>query len=184
MLIILVLVFIAGAGFFILKRFFPYPPISPLKRQCPVLEIKKETVRGDSLRPIIEPNQEVVILYNYYSCFDIKRDDIIAYNYAGQENPIIKFVKGLPGDKFYLKKQGSTERWSIMINDEPVKNSEANAYSLPKEKYQMLYLYARDYDTTIPPDSYLILGNSTLGSLDSTRFGLVHKTDILGKVVE
>jgi hypothetical protein len=34
----------------------------------------------------------------------------------------------------------------------------------------------------IPKDAYLILGNLPNGTIDSSAFGLVAKTDILGRV--
>jgi len=48
----------------------------------------------------------------------------------------------------------------------------------------MLSLYERDYKGVIPKNAYLILGNLVEGSLDSSRFGLVGKSDFLGKVVK
>lgn len=46
----------------------------------------------------------------------------------------------------------------------------------------MLELYARSYPV-IPQDAYMILGNQIEGTLDSSRFGLVAKQDIVGKVL-
>jgi type IV secretory pathway protease TraF len=46
----------------------------------------------------------------------------------------------------------------------------------------MLSLYEDDCSEGIPQNTYLILGNLTSGSLDSSRFGLIDKSDILGKV--
>ncbi len=105
---------------------------------------------------------------------------MIIYSYAGNPDPIIKIVKGLPGDKFLLQKTGNG--WNIIINDETIKNSQNQPYALDASGYRMLSLYERDYKGIIPADAYLLLGNLASGSLDSSRFGLVGKQDILGKV--
>lgn len=149
------------------------------------------TVRGASLSGLIEPDSIVKILFGYYDCNEIKRGDIVAYNYAGDANPIIKIVKGIPGDKFYLKeaegvpirdKTSNGVNWNILINGETLKNSQSELYLLGEGGYRMLSLYERDYKGVIPADTYLILGNLASGSLDSTHFGLIGKRDILGKV--
>lgn len=137
-------------------------------------------VRGDFLLGLTEPNQTVKVLFGYYSCNKIERGDIVAYNYAGDPNPIIKIVRGIPGDKFSLQK--TEGGWNIIINGETVKNSKGEPYGLSESGSKMLLLYERDYKGIIPADAYLILGNLASGSLDSSRFGLVGEQDILGKV--
>jgi signal peptidase I len=107
---------------------------------------------------------------------------VILYSYAGSENPLIKIIKGIPGDKFKLEKIENTLTWRILINNKPSKNSKDKEYIISERGYNMLSLYERDYKGIIPQNAYLILGNQPGGSLDSTTFGLIDKTDILGKV--
>ena len=147
--------------------------------KCSV-KTEERIVRGDSLSPLVVSGQTVKILFDYYDCYEIKRNDIVVYNFSGNSNPIIKIVKGLPGDKFHLEKTESG--WQILINNEVLKNSENKPYLLSENGYRMLSLYEKDYKGQIPEDAFLILGNIISGSLDSTRFGLVGKDDILGKV--
>jgi len=142
--------------------------------------VEEKTVRGNSLYGLIEPGSTVKVYFGYYKCNEIKRGDIVAYNYSGDPNPIIKVVKGLPGDKLHLQEANGV--WNILINGETVKNSKGEPYSLSASGSQMLSLYERDYKGVIPADAYLILGNLSSGSIDSTYFGLIGKNDILGKV--
>ncbi len=146
-----------------------------------VTEIEEKIVRGNSLNPLIESGETVKILFGYYNCNEIEREDIITYNYSGNENPIIKIVKGLPGDNFSLEKVDSG--YNILINDKISKNSKNQPYILDERGYKMLSLYEKDYKGIIPANSYLILGNLAEGSLDSRIIGLVDKKDILGKVI-
>lgn len=50
-------------------------------------------------------------------------------------------------------------------------------------KDKLLQLYENSFKGIIPENTYIILGNQPEGTLDSTRFGLVDKSGIIGKVV-
>ncbi len=76
------------------------------------------------------------ILFGYYDCHEIVANEIVAYDYAGNENPVIKIVKALPGDSFSLKESDelpgdsfslkeSDENfgWNLFVNDEIAANS-------------------------------------------------------------
>ena len=148
---------------------------------CPVEE-KLEIVRGDSLKPIIKNGQEIKILYGYYKCNEVKRDDIVAFDYKRNPNPIIKIIKAVPGDKFGFAQNAGKNRWHILINDKILKNSENILYAINEKSYKLLSLYEHDFKGVMPKDVYFILGNLPTGSLDSTRFGLIGKSAIMGKV--
>jgi signal peptidase I len=172
------------AGFFILIITF-----FPLKRKNNVAEnlncisnVEERIVHGNSLVGLIESGEKVKILFGYYDCNGVKRNDLIVYSYGGNENLLIKIVKGLPGDKFSLQK--TEGGWHILINGKVLKNSENKPYLLDERSYRMLSLYERDYKGVIPENAYLILGNLVSGTLDSTSFGLVGKQDILGKAIK
>lgn len=138
--------------------------------------------RGNSLTPLINPGQTVKLIYGYYDNQSVKREDIVAYNYAGNKAaPIIKIVKAVPGDKWRLEKNNQSDDYQIIVNGQPLKNSEGEFYQIPEAKIRMLELYARDYPI-LPENTYLILGNQIAGTLDATRFGLIGKSDIIGRV--
>jgi signal peptidase I len=148
-------------------------------QNCPI-KIEEKIVKGNSLEPLIKDGETIEVLFGYYDCHTIERNDIVLYSYAGNKNPIIKIIKGIPGDRFSLKK--TNNGWYILINGEILKNSENQPYILDDQGYRLLSLYEKDYKGIIPEDAYLILGNLPQGSLDSSHFGLVGKKDILGKV--
>jgi signal peptidase I len=140
-----------------------------------------EIVRGQSLSGVIEEGQTVKLLKNFYNCNPVQRGDIVAYNYSGRPEPIIKIIKGLPGDKFNLQKNEGGG-YNILINGQVSSTSLNQPYQLSEGRQKMLELYIHDYNGVIPPDTYLIFGNIATGSLDSTRFGLVGKEGIIGKI--
>lgn len=139
------------------------------------------TVRGNSLGSLVPEGSKITITENYYACHDVERDDIVEYFYAGSTDPLLKSVRGLPGDQLALK-QDSRGAWNILINGSVLKNSQGQAYAIGSSGQNILALYVHDYRGVIPQGAYLIMGEEPGGSLDSTRFGLVGKADIIGKL--
>ena len=62
------------------------------KQDCPTT-IEERTVRGNSLSGFIEQGETIKIFTGYYDCHDVKKEDIIVYDYSGNEVPLIKIVK-------------------------------------------------------------------------------------------
>jgi len=149
---------------------------SDMKNNSCVTKTETRLVRGGSMAGLIDDGKKVKILYGYYDCNPVERGNVILYNYPGNPNPIIKSVRGLPGDTFSVEN-------NIILNGQPLTNDNGQPYKLDEQEGKLLELYEKDYHGRIPPDTYLILGNITYGSLDSTKFGLVGGKDVLGKVV-
>ncbi len=145
-----------------------------------VKEVKEFTVRGSSMTDLINQGEKVKILFGFYDCNEIRREDVVAYDYKGNSNLIIKSVKGLPGDNFKINEKDGL----LVINDIAVLNNQGESYFLDDQDKKMLKLYERDYRGKIPPETYLILGNLASGSTDSTRFGLVGRKELVGEVVK
>jgi len=145
-----------------------------------LIETEEMIVHGNSLDPLIKPEQTIKALFGYYDCHKIKRGDIILFDYAGNKNFVIKIVKGISGDKFELKE--TEGGWNIIVNNQIVRNSEDKPYLISGNAYKMLSLYENDYKGLIPENAYLLLGNRISGSVDSTTFGLVDKSSIIAKV--
>ncbi|MFN8370109.1 MAG: signal peptidase I [Bacteriovoracaceae bacterium] len=137
---------------------------------------EKLTVRGHSMEPLLKEGQEIYLLKDYYKNNKAEKGDVVVLVVGLEKNKIIKKVFGISGDKFSVVNSGSN--CSIQINGEILKNSFGTVFYL---NCKILELYARDY-SSIPKDGYLILGEMTDGSNDSSKFGLVGREQILGKV--
>jgi signal peptidase I len=171
---------VLAAAFFAFSFFGEKIPEKQISEDCS-FRIEKETVNGTSLSGLVENGETVFLHYGYFECKEMEKGDIVAYSYAGRNDPIIKVVKGVPGDKFELKEKEG--RWKVLVNGEPAKNSKGDEYSLGEKAYNMLSLYERDYGGEIPAGAYLLFGNLAYGTLDSTHFGLVSRSDILGAIL-
>jgi len=146
-----------------------------------VTQRQENIVQGTSLSGAIEEGNTVTILHNYYKCNKIERDDIVAYEYSSQSDPIIKFIKAIPGDSFSLI-QDEGGNYNIKVNNNILKTTGGQPYSLSENKSKMLQLFEKNYNGLVPENSYLLLGNKYNGSVDSTQFGLIDQSGIIGKV--
>lgn len=138
-----------------------------------VSDTKEKTVYGNSMNPMLKHGQKVIFLENYYNCNDIKRNDLIAYDYSGDALDLIKIIKVLPTDIVYIDKN------KLIVNGEILKNSVGDIYVFSDNEIQILSMYIKD--NHIPQDSYFIFGDNTSSSIDSRKFGAINKNDILGK---
>lgn len=151
---------------------------SKIKEGC-IIDHRIVTINGYSMSPFLDSGEEVSALFGYYGCNPIQRNDIVLYDYSGNKNLLVKFVRAIPGDNWGLKEiSGSYE---IEVNGILLVNSEGSAYLISEGSADMLKLYIKDYPV-IPENTYLLLGDEVKGSLDSTRFGLVGKKNIVAKV--
>ena len=146
--------------------------------RCPVI-INEVKVEGFSMAPFINPGDIVTAIYDYYNCHDVLRDDVVLYDYPGNKNLLIKFVRAIPGDTWGLKKNNNG--YEIVVNGASLLNAEEKPYLISESSIKMLQLYIKDYPI-IPIDTYLLLGDKISGSMDSTRFGLISRKDIMAKV--
>ncbi len=138
---------------------------------CSGAYIIQTDVRGTSMIPLYHDGDMIRYSSGYYYCHDVQRNDIVIYAFPNTD--IIKRVVGVPWDTWKYSSG------SIFMNGKILKNSEWKPYDITSK---MLDLYAHSYPT-IPKDTYLILGNQVGGTLDSSKFGLIAKSDIVGKVI-
>ena len=131
------------------------------------------TIVGDSLSPRVLPGAVVSMIP--VSCLQepFARESLVVFRTGAHEKPLIKALKGLPGDRFAIVND------TIEVNGQKLRNSAGVAFRLTKNRTQMLALYARRFQGTIPPKTYLVMGDHADGTADSTRLGLIHRNDII-----
>jgi signal peptidase I len=146
---------------------------------CPI-HSKQEVVHGNSLSGIVEDGDKVVILFGYYGCRVPVRGDVAAVNYAGNKYPLIKVIKGVPGDVFALEPGAGGQM--LLINHQPARTTQGVPYVFSEQKARVFSLYIRDHQGVIPDNAYLVLGNLPDGTVDSSQFGLIDRASLLGRV--
>jgi len=136
---------------------------------------KTRIVDGTSMSPLLKNGETVTTYENYYDCNEIKRGDIIIFNFKTREGDYIKKVQGMPNDILEL------EEGYIKINGEHVLNSEGKKYKLNSVQQKILSIPL--VDNQIPRNGYLVLGDDIDSkTFDSRQFGYINKDQVIGKV--
>jgi signal peptidase I len=137
-------------------------------------------VRGNSMSPLLKDGTSLRALVDYYTTNEPKRYDVVMYNFSAGSVPLVKVILGVPGDSWELRKNRAT--YYIMVNDKILNNSVGVPYAFSNDEAAMLKLNANTYPV-IPEQQYLIFGDNIESSKDSSLFGMVHRKDILGRLV-
>lgn len=165
-----------GFSFFLFEKNSSHPSTCQVSR-----EIK--TVRGHSMEPLFLDGTEVTALMGYFECKKPSRNDIALVSYGGNKFPLIKRIRALPGDtyEFFEREQ---ERFSLVINGEILTNSAGKSYNFLRSDIQEMVRYGSAYGYVIPENRYLILGENSAGSMDSTQFGFLDRDTLIAKVMK
>ena len=129
-----------------------------------------QQIVGSSMSPTYESQDIVVLNKLHYIFFDVKRIDVVSFEYDSTKY-LIKRVIGLPGDKIEYKDN------VLYINDKKIEEEYLSKDTVT-ENFSLMDL---GYEV-IPKDMYLVLGDNREDSLDSREIGLVKEKEILGKV--
>jgi signal peptidase I len=143
--------------------------------------VEEFKVNGNSLFPIIQDKENIIIDKGYYNVHPINRNNIVLVQFSWRENPLLKIVKAIPSDTIELRE--STNGFNVIVNNKVLKTSEGASYVFDGGSADMISLYIQDYNGIIPENAYLVLGNRASGTLDSTKFGLIDKSNIIGKLI-
>ena len=128
----------------------------------------KETVDGNSMSPVLESGDEVLVNRLSYGVLSPSRFDVIAFS-VGEET-YYKRVFGLPGEKIQIKDG------EIYINGE--------AIIFNKEKDYIVSPGLAQEEITLGENEFFVMGDNWNNS-DDSRFsyiGNVNRNDIIGKV--
>jgi len=138
-------------------------------------------VQGESLRGELDPGDRVIVENGYFTCHQPKRGELAAFHYPRITSPIVKAIRGVPGDKIDLRLIG-TDTYELLVNDQVLKTAQGEVYRFSDKRARMLGLYVRDYKGVIPADAYLLLGDVPTGSLDSSATGLFGRGALVARV--
>lgn len=139
-------------------------------------ETKTRTVDGTSMSPLLQDGEAVTTYENYYDCNEIKKGDIIIFNFKTREGDYIKKVMAMEGDILEFKDE------FIKINGEFAVNSAGEKYRINQSQQRILLIPLED--NVIPRNNYLVLGDNTAPStFDSRKFSFISKQQIIGKAI-
>jgi signal peptidase I len=129
-------------------------------------------IPSGSMLPTLQINDRLIIDKISYDFTNPQRGDLVVFNPTQtlkQQNfhdAFIKRVIGLPGDKVEVK------NGKVYVNNLPLKEN----YLKAKPNYQL-------DSVTVPPNSYLVLGDNRNNSYDSHYWGFVPRKNIIGRAI-
>lgn len=128
-------------------------------------------IPSESMVPTLKVGDRVLVNLLGYKLHDIHRGDIIVFKAPpGEATPevkdLVKRVIGLPGDTVQGK-QGD----GVYINGRKL-----------EEPYLPAGITSKDFGpVTVPPDELFVMGDNRFESKDSTYFGPIKKSSVIGR---
>ena len=131
-------------------------------------------IPSKSMQPLLNPGDIIVISNKAYLDTSINRAEIVVFNRTLKKNmdkttPFIKRVIALPGDRLKIKKG------FVFINGK----STVESYIRSSNKVKPYSLGMPE--VIIPEGKLFVLGDNRDNSNDSRMFGVISKTDVVGK---
>jgi signal peptidase I len=131
-------------------------------------------IPSESMVPTLQKYDKLIVDKLSYHFTNPQRGDIVVFSPTEniqKENPNLKdaFIKriiGLPGDKVEVKGE------RVYVNDRPL-----------QEKYIEAAPQYQFGPVTVPPNSYLVLGDNRNNSYDSHFWGFVPRDNIIGHAI-
>ena len=127
-----------------------------------------QQVVGPSMSPNYNQGDVMVVNKLIYKFKEPKREDVVVVSQS--EKYMIKRVIGLPGDTIEYKDN------KLYVNDKEYKESYLKDTVITED----FKLSDIGVEGKIPEDKYLVLGDNRTDSLDSRKYGLVDKKNIIG----
>ena len=150
----------------ILKEYLPYVLILVIVIIIKMYVVTPAMVEGSSMDPTLKDGDVMILNRLAYKNKEIKRFDIVVIH--DHDTNIIKRVIGLPGERVEFKNN------KLYINGKIVKESFNHAET---EDFNIKELGS----TKVPKDSYFVVGDNRVNSLDSRSIGFIPKKEIKGK---
>jgi signal peptidase I len=126
-------------------------------------------VEGTSMLPGLQDQERIFVNKFVYKFEAIQRGDIVVFHYPlDPSKSYIKRVVGIPGDHVRIR-DGQVYVNGILLREPYV----------PAEYFDVRSMV----ETSVPPDSYFVLGDHRSMSDDSREFGSVDQRYIFGKAV-
>ena len=140
----------------------------------------RKMIRGTSMAELLQPEEAVDAELGYYVCHPVQRGDIVLVQRPGRTDPIIKLVLVLPGDHFALRRDGGS--YLLDVNGTPLTTPRGTPYRFAGKRHDMLALYEDSMHGVVPAHTFFVFGTQPQGTLDSTQFGPVTESDLIGRV--
>lgn len=142
--------------------------------------VDKFTVGDNFMVPKYKQGDEVEVTYGYFPCHALERDQLVIYRKSELAEPVMRIVRGIPGDEYKLIKT-KENTWEIEINGELLEVDD-KAYHFGSNNPPVLSLSEKATGGVLGPTHVLIFSMVSPGYDDSGTLGVISITDLIGKV--
>jgi signal peptidase I len=135
-----------------------------------------------SMLPTLQPDDRVVVDTHPYRDRPPERGDIVVFNPTatlqkyGFQSVFVKRIVGLPGEKIAIAKGKVYVNGQVL--PEPYLGKEVQT-DLKPCKIRQPFL---EVPQTVPPQTYLVLGDNRSNSFDGRCWGVVPQSDLVSKM--
>ena len=130
------------------------------------------TVAGSSMLPTLRPGDKITVKTADF--LPLRRNDLAAIQLKNRENPMVKRVIAVAGD-----------RLSIVNNRLQVNGSGLQPELIvDSRRWRSTINQLRNYNWIIPANTVFVLGDNRRNSRDSRRLGLISLSQISGKIIK
>lgn len=135
-------------------------------------------LRGSGMEPSFSDRSHCKLDNKAYISASPQMGDVVLYTVSTKENPSLQLVKriiGLPREQFMINK-GNVYINNALLSEPYLVQS--NTTFLSSTSY-----FKESTPYTIPTNSYILLGDNRLHTLDSRETGFVDRSKITGKII-
>lgn len=153
---------------------------APVSMDC-VQSTQLHTMRQPDMGTLLEKGQQYKILVGYFDCNPVQRGDLVAFLTPEAERPLVRVVRGLPGDRVEVRSTEGENREVLVNDDTVIATGEQVRWTAPSKAPAISELF-EGHEGVLGDDQYLILAVTRLGEADSIALGPSPKSQIMGMI--
>lgn len=134
------------------------------------------------LRGLVEKDQSVPVTLNWYACHPPKVGDVVLYRFSWHQEPVLKQIVAIEGDRVDLVQDPEGRGWNIVLNGKVYESSGRRYFVGVSTHPPPLKLYADANSHVLKPGLAVVLSTLPPGEKDSGYFGAVSIQDLVGRV--
>lgn len=134
------------------------------------------------LKGVLNEGAEFEAHHGWYSCNKLAKGDLVLYRMSQGQEPVVRQVQAVPGDRFRLVPAEGRKAWYIEINGSLFR-IHGKPYKFGSSGTPALALYEKSHKGLLDQRSTLLFSTVTPGNTDSGSLGVIALADILAKVV-
>lgn len=158
--------------------------IQEVKTTC-ITSTESKTMTDAYLKGLLERGESYQAEVGYYDCNPVNRDDIVLQKISSAIEPVVRIVRGVPGDSFELKQdEKDKNHWFVKINDKHISDFFNKNYFVKASREPVLKTQELAKNGVLGKDDYIVLSNFPPGMADSGSLGVISKKYLKAKIIK